>query len=148
MSLFWIMLLALGGGALLAIQAALNAMMSTGIGNPFWGALFAVVTGTAIAAPFFLMAGGAAPKLQALSAIPPWAWLGGACGSAYVLLVILVAPRLGATTTMALVITGQMLGALLLDHFGLLGFPVHPAGPARILGAALLIGGAALIRFF
>ncbi|HLG90465.1 MAG TPA: DMT family transporter [Alphaproteobacteria bacterium] len=148
MSLFWIMLLALGAGSLLAIQAGLNAMMSSGLANPFWGALFAVVSGSIIAAPFLLLAGGTAPKLQTVLSLPAWVWLGGACGSAYVFLVILLAPRLGAATTMALVIAGQTLGALLLDHFGLLGFPAHPAGPARIMGATLLIGGAAMIRFF
>lgn len=148
MTLFWFMLLSLGAGSLLAVQAGLNVAMSNGVASPVWGALLSLISGALLAAPIFFMASGAAPKLQAVLSLPPWAWLGGVCGSVYVLIVILAAPRLGPATTMALVVAGQTLGALILEQFGLLGFPVHPAGLARLLGAALLIGGVALIRFF
>jgi len=36
----------------------------------------------------------------------------------------------------------------MLDHFGLVGFPRHPAGAWRILGAALMISGLSLIATF
>jgi hypothetical protein len=77
------------------------------------------------------------------AAMPPSAWLGGITGSAYVVSVILVSPRLGLAATMALIIAGQTLGTMLLDHFGLLGFAVHPANSMRLLGAALLVGSVA-----
>jgi transporter family-2 protein len=47
---------------------------------------------------------------------------------------------------LALIVVGQMLGSLSFDHFGLLGVPHHPATVIRLVGAALLIAGAAVIR--
>jgi transporter family-2 protein len=35
--------------------------------------------------------------------------------------------------------------ALLVDHFGVIGFPQSPVTPARLLGAALLVVGVLLI---
>lgn len=55
-------------------------------------------------------------------------------------------PRLGAATTLALVVVGQMVGALMLDQFGLFGTPQHPVSVLRIAGAACLILGVVLIR--
>jgi len=55
-------------------------------------------------------------------------------------------PRLGAATTLALVVVGQMVGSLLLDQFGLFGTPQHPVSVIRIAGAACLILGVVLIR--
>jgi transporter family-2 protein len=55
-------------------------------------------------------------------------------------------PRLGAATVLALIVVGQMLGSLTLDHFGILGIPQHPVNPTRLAGAGLLIAGVVLIR--
>jgi transporter family-2 protein len=54
-------------------------------------------------------------------------------------------PRLGATALMALTVFGQLLAALLIDHYGALGFPQNQATAQRILGAALLLAGVVLI---
>jgi transporter family-2 protein len=34
---------------------------------------------------------------------------------------------------------------VLLDHFGLVGFKIHPAGPWRLVGVGLLLAGAAIV---
>jgi transporter family-2 protein len=59
-----------------------------------------------------------------------------------------LAPRLGVATTIALVVAGQMLAAVALDHYGLLGVPVRPVNAWRGLGAALLVAGVVLLRRF
>jgi len=46
----------------------------------------------------------------------------------------------------ALVMTGQVLSSLVLDNFGLLGLPSEPLSLKRLTAAALLMGGAALMR--
>lgn len=56
----------------------------------------------------------------------PWCfWLGGLLGVIYLTATIVLAPLLGAATMIGLIITGQMLAAIALDHFGLVGFPIH-----------------------
>jgi len=58
---------------------------------------------------------------------------------------VVVGPRLGAATLLALVVLGQLATALMVDHFGWLGFPQHPLSFVRLAGAALLFGGVVLI---
>jgi len=48
----------------------------------------------------------------------------------------------------ALIVSGQMTASLVLDHFGWLGYQLHPINGLRILGVFLLIGGVVLIRLF
>ena len=45
-----------------------------------------------------------------------------------------------------LFVAGQMTGGLLLDQFGVLGVPLHPTSPARLLGAVLVVAGVFLLR--
>ena len=49
---------------------------------------------------------------------------------------------------MSLIIAGQMFASLFLDHFGWLGYQVHPVSGLKMLGVALLLGGVVLIRLF
>lgn len=67
-------------------------------------------------------------------------------GAVFVGIAILMVPRLGAATTLALIVVGQMTGALVFDHFGVLGIQQHAASPIRLAGAACLILGVVLVR--
>jgi transporter family-2 protein len=46
------------------------------------------------------------------------------------------------------VVTAAVVVSLALDHFGLVGFEEHRANPWRLLGAALMIAGVALVARF
>ncbi len=73
---------------------------------------------------------------------------GRAFGALLVTVSVIVVPRPGATALMGAIVAGQMLASLLLDHFGLIGFPVRPLDPWRVAGVGLLVLGVALIRKF
>jgi transporter family-2 protein len=77
--------------------------------------------------------------------VPAWAWFGGLLGAAYVAATTVLGPRLGAATLLALTIGGQMVAALLVDHYGVIGFPQTPFTPARLVGVVLLVAGVLLI---
>jgi len=85
------------------------------------------------------------PALGQIGRAPWWAWLGGAAGAFYGVAAIMLANSLGAATLMALAASGQLLASVAFDHFGWLGFAVHPAGWARIAGCLFMIGGFVLI---
>jgi transporter family-2 protein len=87
------------------------------------------------------------PPLGKLAQMPWWMWLGGVCGLFIVSTNIVVAPRIGAALLVSLAVAGQLATALVLDHYGVLGFPTHPLSPARVLGALLLLAGVLLIRY-
>ena len=67
-------------------------------------------------------------------------------GGIFILLAILLLPSLGAATLIALVVAGQMLATITIDHFGLFGLTPPPASLSRLLGAGLLIAGVILVR--
>jgi transporter family-2 protein len=81
----------------------------------------------------------------AAAVVPAWAWLGGLLGAAYVTATTIAGPKLGAAMLLAMTLAGQMAAALLVDHYGVVGFPQSPVTPLRLLGAVLLVAGVLLI---
>jgi transporter family-2 protein len=75
-----------------------------------------------------------------------WAWFGGLLGTVYVLVVITTTPKLGVGTMVGLTVAGQMMMAVALDHFGLLGLERHPISLGRLAGMVLLIAGVVLLK--
>ena len=141
-----LLLLALAAGVLLPVQAGVNAQLRSVVGSPLTAALVSFLVGTAglgTAAVIFR----APTTLRAAWAVAPWwLWVGGLIGALYVVATIVLAPRLGAATLVAAVVAGQMIASLLLDHYGLLGFPTHSLNGLRVLGAALVIVGVILVQ--
>ena len=140
------LLLALAAGVLLPVQAGLNAQLRSALGSPVAAALVSFLVGTAGLATVAVLLRTPLPLGRAWAGTTPWQWSGGLIGAVYVLAAIVLAPRLGAATLIAAVVTGQMITSLLLDQYGLVGFPVHALTPVRLLGAALVIAGVILIQ--
>ena len=88
------------------------------------------------------------PAVNTMSSHPWWIWIGGLLGAFFVVSTIVLAPRLGAASMIALIVAGQMTTSVVLDHFGWLGYQVHPISGLRILGVFLLLGGVILVRLF
>ena len=74
--------------------------------------------------------------------------IGGFLGAFFVTAAVMLVPRLGVAMTFSLIIAGQMIVTLIIDHFGLLGVPMKEVSLARIFGIALIAGGVVLIRKF
>ena len=131
-------------GVVLPMQALINARLGLQIGGPVWAAAFSFLIGTvALFAYQLVLRAPFPPAAQAFSG-PAWLWIGGVMGAFYVATVTLTVPRLGTAALIALIVLGQMVASLLLDHFGVL-HDVHPLNPSRLLGAGLLIAGVWLI---
>jgi transporter family-2 protein len=78
---------------------------------------------------------------------PPWMWLAGVMSAFIVFAVALGPPRIGTTTTIALIIAGNLLMAALIDRYGLFGLDRIGLTPIRVLGIVLLGVGAALTLY-
>jgi transporter family-2 protein len=140
-----VILLMLVAGALVAIQAPLNAMLARGLGSPVSAATVSFAVGLAALA-LIALATAPRPDAAALRALPPHAWIGGLMGAVFVASAAWAAPRLGVAWLLVLTIAGQLAAALVIDHFGLFGAPRQPASAARLAGLALVLAGAALMR--
>jgi transporter family-2 protein len=75
---------------------------------------------------------------KALVLVPWWAYLGGVLGAFYVVAATLGGPKLGASALLALTLLGQLAAALIVDHYGWLGFSRQPFDNQKALGIALL----------
>jgi transporter family-2 protein len=139
-------LLALGAGVSVATQQVLNGSLRTALGSPAWAGLISYAGGLITMIAAVIVLGERLPSWKIMASVPWYAWSSGVFGAAFILLAILLLPSLGAATLFALVIAGQVLAAITLDHFGAFGLTPHPIGTARLLGAALLIAGVVLIR--
>ena len=141
-----LLLLAAVAGSLLPVQAGINAQLRVTLINPLAATLVSFLVGTAALGVVVLGARVPLPPIAVMERAPWWHWTGGLLGAVYVALMIVLAPRLGAATLIAAVVAGQMLASLLLDHYALVGFAAHPISLQRLVGAALVIGGVALVR--
>ncbi len=128
------------------MQAAINARLARALGGPVWGAAISGLVLTIVLAVVASAAGRGGPRISGLGALPWWEWTGGFCGAILLSATTATAPRLGAGSMIALIMTGQVLCSVALDNFGLLGPEVQPLSVKRSIAAALLVIGAALMR--
>jgi thiamine biosynthesis protein ThiS len=84
--------------------------------------------------------------LGLMGGLPWYYFLGGLAGALIVATVALTGPRVGIATTSAAVIAGQMVGAILFDHLGLLDQAKDPIDALKVMGALLIVGGVVLVR--
>jgi transporter family-2 protein len=116
------------------------------VGDPVMAALVSFLVGTAALLIYVLIFSKEnAGIMDSLKDMSLYKWTGGLIGALYVTGVIIVAPRIGATNTAGLIVAGQILFALFLDHYGLLGFVRHSISYMRVAGALLLILGVFMI---
>jgi transporter family-2 protein len=141
-----LLLLAVLIGALLPLQTGVNAELRTSLGHPIATALVSFGVGTVALLVAIVWLRIPVPLAEAWSQASWWQWTGGLMGAIYIAAVVVLAPRLGAGTLIAAIVGGQMAASLLVDHFGWVGFPEHPISGLRLLGAALVMLGVALIH--
>jgi bacterial/archaeal transporter family-2 protein len=139
-------LLAVCAGLSFVFQQAVNANLRTEIGSPWWAGFVSYLGGTIAMLVVAVVMREPWPSVQAIQRSHAMSWTGGVFGAIYIAISILLIPRLGAAMVIALIVAGQMIGALAFDHFGILGVPVHSANASRLLGAVLLVAGVVLIR--
>ena len=145
---YFFILLALAAGAMMPTQAATNNKMAMVVDSPVLSAFISFVVGTVALFAYVLISGVPLGNLAAAKEAPAIAWIGGLLGAFFVASAVTLVPRLGVAMTFSLIIAGQMLVTLVIDHFGLLGVPVKEVSLARVGGILLITAGVVLIRRF
>ena len=144
-----LLLLAFVAGVCMPVQFGINTQLRSVVGGPAIATAISFFVGTVaaiIVAALILREPW--PEISSISNAPWWVWTGGVLGAFYILASILLTPRLGTATTLGLVIAGQMSASILIDHLGLIRVPVHELSIPRLIGAALIVGGVALVQRF
>ena len=141
-------ILAILAGMMMPTQAAINNKMAISAGSPVLAALVSFVVGTVALLLYILATGVPLGNLFSAKDASFIAWTGGILGAFFVAATVSLVPRIGVALTFSLVIAGQMLVTLVIDHFGILDVPIKQINFPRILGVTLITIGVILIRKF
>ena len=141
---YWPHALAVLVGVGLTLQVGINAIAGGRLGSPLFGAVVNFAVGL-VALIAVAMVFAPRPQPASFASLPAWAWTGGLLGALYVASTTVLGPRLGAAPLLALTLAGQLVAAVIVDHYGAVGFPQHTFGWERGFGVALLMAGALLI---
>ena len=139
-------LLVVLAGMSVALQQVLNADLRTALSSPWWAGLISYLGGTLVFLAILVGSGRPWPTSSSLADTSWVSWTGGLFGATFIGISAVMVPRLGAATTLALVVAGQMLGSLIFDHVGLMSVPQHAVTPLRLIGVACVVGGVVLVR--
>jgi len=135
-------LIGLLGGVMVGLQSPIAGAMAQRVGGT--ASSFVVHVSGAFLSGVLLFARGG-EQIQNWRALP-WYMLGsGGLGVILYLTLSHTLPRLGATAAVVLIIVGQLLTGMIIDHFGWLGVPVHSLDGWRVLATMLLLVGGYLI---
>jgi len=133
-------------GVILAVHLAMNGKVGAVLNNPrlgnalFWciGAVTAVLIG---------LSGWHSGALAPLKQVHPLLLTAGALGASLVFAIAWLIPQVGAGPVMITLLAGQVIGGLLMSHFGWLGSPVSPVTMMKIIGVLIMVAGASLATF-
>jgi transporter family-2 protein len=138
------LVLGVGAGALVGMQAPVNARLGRSVGGVQAASISFLVGTVALLAAAAVAHGGFGSYAKA-GGVPWWAFIGGLLGAVYVTVAILTVRTLGASSLTAVVITGQLVISVVIDRFGLFGIERQSIGAPRVLGLVLLVIGVALV---
>lgn len=142
----WFLIISFAAGILIPYQTAINGLLSRYLQHPLQATLFNFIGGALFLSLLLLSIQPTLPSLDSLRRVPWYLFCGGVLGVEFVTASLLAVPRIGGTAFLAAMLTGQMAGALILDHFGLLNVPVQPISVSRLAGIVLLALGVYLVQ--
>ncbi len=134
-------------GCVSACQTAINGQLGKLAESPLKASCYSFFTGfvclVIICLLFSLRSGGmkAEPGLK-----PYWMWLGGVFGILYNLTSILLSIRMGTGLAVLILLTGIMIGGVILEQFGLFEVKRQPVNAFKMGCILMMLAGLAMIR--
>lgn len=137
--MFLFAVVALINGGLIGASRSINGRLGQSAGS-LWASFWNHLVGFAFLTALLAVTGQW--TLGATLNAPAFTFLGGILGALFVTMNSYVLPRIGALTTLILVICGQMISGILLD------FVIRHTSPtlAQVLGIGLVMAGTYLAR--
>jgi len=133
-------------GVVLAVHLAMNGKVGSVLNNArvgnalFWciGAAGALCIG---------LTGWQTGALSPLRQVHPVLLTAGILGASLVFAIAWLIPQAGAGPVMITLLAGQVIGGLLMSHYGWLGSPVQPLTITKLAGVLVMVGGVVLATY-
>jgi bacterial/archaeal transporter family-2 protein len=142
---YWlVIIIGLIGGVAVGIQSPIAGAMGQRVGGTA-SSFFIHLSGMILSGILLFVRGG--ERIRDWRTLP-WYMLGaGIFGLILYQTISVTLPRLGSTMMITLIIIGQLLVGIIIDHFGLLGVATRHIDVSRVIGIiALLVGGYLITR--
>lgn len=135
------------GGMLVAAQGPIYARLAAGLHRDYLLAVFLAFSTAAVLTGTLAILSGSFRNLTVatLTHLPLWVWLGGMFGAMQVVISMQSIPALGVTLFLVIVITGNLVGAVLYDHLGVMGLEVRSFSLMKGLGLLLVVAGVGIV---
>lgn len=137
----FVIAIAIAAGLAVALQAQFMGTLERAVGTAS-GVFITYGVGSLVALAIWLSRGA---SLEGARRIPWYAWSAGALGLVIVGGIGYAAPRIGLSRTLIITVAAQIVAALLIDHFGLLGATQRTLDAGRLLGVVLTVAGVWLV---
>ena len=128
----------------IAVETPTNALLMKATGSMLWASFISFAVGTGVLA-LALLATRARLPAGWLGATPWYGFIGGLYGAVVVAASAWATPRLGAGTTLVVIVAAQVALGVMLDQWGVLGLNPHPLGWLRVGGVLVVTAGAVMI---
>jgi len=138
--------LAVSGGIFIVVQQGINVQARGVLNSAVWAGVISFAVGLATMTLVALASRDPLPVAAVASRVPWWVWSGGFFGALYIGLAIFLVPQLGANTFVVLLVAGQMVTSIVIDHYGFFGLEQRPIDVTRLLGVAFLVAGVVLVK--
>lgn len=139
--------LAFAAALAIAIQAPINSRLGQDLmGQPLLAALISFSVGTFALLIVCLFRADFSPLAPTLSQQPLWKFSGGLLGAFMVFSSAFLPLKIGLSNFLFVIVLTQMVVALLIDHYGLIGMPTRHIDIWRLFGALIMSLG--LFVFF
>ncbi len=138
-----LIVLAAATGAIVTLQAPLNAELGRHVGE-----VTASVVSFGVGFVVLVVLAAALGQLGGLSELGSVSWpylLGGVIGAAFVLVTLVAVPKAGAGPVVSAAVAGQLVMAAVVDRQGWFGVPQHDLTISRVAGILLLLAGVLLV---
>lgn len=134
-------------GTFLPIQSGMNNKLAKTGGSPIHASMISFAIGL-LALVIYILLTSQDISWKGIKDAPTYAWLGGLLGAFYVTIIVLAFPKIGPGLTFGLVVTGQLLISMLMEHFHIMGAQHIPITIGRVMGMLLIIGGVIIMKSF
>lgn len=139
-------LLPVFAGVAITIQSGINSQLRSAIQHPLLAAFISFVVGTIALAILLIFSKEVLPSMAEYPKIDWYKYTGGLLGAFVVTVTLISVAQIGAGNMFVLIVAGQLITAVLMDHFGVLGMKPNPVSIQKIFGICLLIAGAWLVN--
>jgi bacterial/archaeal transporter family-2 protein len=143
-TVIWIAL-AFVAGAFLPIQGGMNSQLAKTGGSPVHASMISFAIGVC-SLIIYIMITSQDVSWRGLKDAPAYAWAGGILGAFYVTVIVFAFSKIGPSLTFGLVVAGQLLISMLMEHFQIMGAQQQPISLGRIAGMLLIIGGVIMMK--